>query len=352
MMEMQRLRIVCISDTHNQTPKLPPGDILIHAGDLTRQGSASELQKIFEWLDNADFKAKIVVAGNHDRGLDKGFQQEGRHAQTKEQVQANIDLFTSSSNIHYLQHESRVIRLPNGDGTEVWFKVFGSPYSPKHSKWAFGYNPSEALELWQSIPLDADIVVTHTPAKYHVDEAHGTTAAGCDRLRGALWRVRPRLFVCGHVHEARGAEVVEWDLETASVSFKERSITHIQDNTSGDRQFCIDLSSRSKTPLGNDGSQSDILPLPPRRGPKSVDFWDGTKSSDSDLDLTRGRGGPDSDARVDEEALAGRRGRRQTCIINASYLASSWPYRGRDGKYVNKPIIVDLDLPSVGGKDE
>lgn len=34
---------MCISDTHNQTMKLPKGDVLIHAGDLTNQGSFSEV---------------------------------------------------------------------------------------------------------------------------------------------------------------------------------------------------------------------------------------------------------------------------------------------------------------------
>jgi predicted phosphodiesterase len=36
-------RFVCISDTHNATIKLPKGDVLIHAGDLTNQGSFSEV---------------------------------------------------------------------------------------------------------------------------------------------------------------------------------------------------------------------------------------------------------------------------------------------------------------------
>ena len=39
----RRTRIVCISDTHNTTVKLPKGDVLIHAGDLTNQGSYSEV---------------------------------------------------------------------------------------------------------------------------------------------------------------------------------------------------------------------------------------------------------------------------------------------------------------------
>ncbi len=64
---MRSTRFVCISDTHNATPngalKLPKGDVLIHAGDLTNQGSFSELKKMVKWLEEADFEAKIVVAG-------------------------------------------------------------------------------------------------------------------------------------------------------------------------------------------------------------------------------------------------------------------------------------------------
>jgi 3',5'-cyclic AMP phosphodiesterase CpdA len=48
----------------DQTPKLPKGDVLIHAGDLTNQGSLSELQKTVNWLEKTDFEAKIVIAGN------------------------------------------------------------------------------------------------------------------------------------------------------------------------------------------------------------------------------------------------------------------------------------------------
>jgi hypothetical protein len=38
------IRVVCVSDTHNTQPKLPNGDILLHAGDLTQSGSAEELK--------------------------------------------------------------------------------------------------------------------------------------------------------------------------------------------------------------------------------------------------------------------------------------------------------------------
>lgn len=37
--------------------------MLIHAGDLTNQGSFAELQKTVQWIEEADFEAKIVIAG-------------------------------------------------------------------------------------------------------------------------------------------------------------------------------------------------------------------------------------------------------------------------------------------------
>ena len=67
--QLRRTRFVCISDTHNATPlngafKLPKGDVLIHAGDLTKQGTLSELRKTLDWIEEADFEVKLVIAGN------------------------------------------------------------------------------------------------------------------------------------------------------------------------------------------------------------------------------------------------------------------------------------------------
>ena len=65
---LRKTRIVCVSDTHAYTPreagyKLPAGDVLIHAGDLTNRGSLAELRRSIEWILDADYEAKILVAG-------------------------------------------------------------------------------------------------------------------------------------------------------------------------------------------------------------------------------------------------------------------------------------------------
>lgn len=66
----KKVRIVCVSDTHNSSPldgqfKVPPGDVLIHAGDMTNQGSHSELTKAVEWIGKCEHEVKIVIAGTY-----------------------------------------------------------------------------------------------------------------------------------------------------------------------------------------------------------------------------------------------------------------------------------------------
>ncbi|RMZ81718.1 hypothetical protein DV736_g6648, partial [Chaetothyriales sp. CBS 134916] len=67
------VKIVCISDTHTQTPTVPDGDILLHAGDLSNLGTFAELQAQLDWLNGLPHAQKLVVAGNHDLLLDTNF---------------------------------------------------------------------------------------------------------------------------------------------------------------------------------------------------------------------------------------------------------------------------------------
>ena len=59
------LSIVCISDTHNDdcAKFIPDGDILVHAGDMTDDGTVEELQTAFDWICSLPHKVKVIVAG-------------------------------------------------------------------------------------------------------------------------------------------------------------------------------------------------------------------------------------------------------------------------------------------------
>ncbi|KAH8756666.1 calcineurin-like phosphoesterase [Diaporthe sp. PMI_573] len=373
----RRTRLVCVSDTHNQTLKLPKGDVLIHAGDLTNQGSFSELSKTVQWLEKADFEAKIVIAGNHDVTLDESFYAEYGfyfHNQSPQSPDACLALLTSSPSITYLNHSSATVVLDRDPTLKTSFTVFGSPYSPKDGMWAFGYDrasadtantsnsklsgeaPSLPLpksgDLWSAIPLDTDVVITHTPPHTHCDEAVSKRRAqGCEELRRALWRVRPKLAVCGHVHEGRGAERVRWDIQGASgAPYTELGVERWEDPSAGpnnNKMSLVDLTSRGgRRPLDNDGSavgHGGSASQGQGQGGACEHFADETATALPGFG-TRGVGGnPDVSVRCDREALCGRMGRRETCVINCAIAATNWPHRG--GKKFNKPIVVDLDLP-------
>ena len=58
------MRIVCVSDTHNQLHKLaiPPGDLLIHAGDLTGHGALKEIARADRALAALPHRHKVIIA--------------------------------------------------------------------------------------------------------------------------------------------------------------------------------------------------------------------------------------------------------------------------------------------------
>src|SRR5664279_2929312 len=69
----RRVRIVCISDTHewHRELALPDGDLLIHAGDFTFWNHTSKIRDFNEWLGELPHRHKVVIPGNHDRAFHK-----------------------------------------------------------------------------------------------------------------------------------------------------------------------------------------------------------------------------------------------------------------------------------------
>lgn len=383
---LRRTRFVCISDTHNQTPKLPAGDVLIHAGDLTNQGNISELRKIVAWLEKADFEAKLVVAGNHDITLDEPFySQHGAyfHNQQPQNSAECIALLRSSSTITYLQHEARTIQLKNPDGPRTYFNVFGSPYSPECGNWAFQYKRDTEHKLWNEIPLDTDVLITHAPPQFHCDTNSKGIADGCKDLREALMRIRPPLHVCGHRHEGRGSERVRWKIDLPIAGLLESQTDVWKDpGTGSNKQSLVDLSLRGGNPIDNDfnhtssvvsnsvsftstpaspiqqeaSSQPDVM-VAAYANPRRSSVVKKLSSLSRTFQPPRaGRPGAIATAQTQEDeqlisrldswrtaALLGRMGKRETCVVNTAIMAQSYGAGGP--RRLNKPIVVDIDLP-------
>lgn len=210
------IRVVCISDTHNCIPEnVPDGDMLIHAGDLTNSGSVEEIQAQITWLSSLPHKEIIVISGNHDTYLDP----RTRPSLSAAQRQGSLDW----GRVHYLQHKLLTLTLtPQTEATDSRspllrggarrITVYGAPQIPAcgpMSVHAFQY--ARGSDAWsETVPEDVDILVTHSPPKYHMDLSM-PQGLGCEHLLQEVQRVKPVLHVFGHVHWGAGSEVVHWD---------------------------------------------------------------------------------------------------------------------------------------------
>jgi Icc-related predicted phosphoesterase len=178
------MRIVCMSDTHNRHGGLevPPGELLIHAGDFTVMGDPGEVADFNGWLGRLPHPHKIVVAGNHDSLFERD----------PEAARAML------SNAVYLhESEARV------EGLRIW----GAAWNPESYSFARAFSVERGRELagrWSRVPAGIDVLVTHGPPRGIGDEGFG-----CEDLRRELGRIRPRLHVFGHVHDGYGTTRAE-----------------------------------------------------------------------------------------------------------------------------------------------
>lgn len=343
-----KTRLLLLSDTHTTPPApphgpnasntpyrqpLPSAQILLHAGDITKVGLASEHKSMLELLKSHPAELKIVIAGNHDITLDEGYynrvgwlrhryrEPNGRDhlaalpsaatgttsgssgsglasLESPAQIKA---LYTSpevtAAGIVYMEEEIRTFVLPS---TGARFTVYASPYTPEFCAWAFAYPRSEDRFNYgqgAKTPVPdypgADILITHGPPYGILDQVvGGGQSVGCEHLFRAVRRARPAVHVFGHIHEGYGARRVEWE-----------------------------------------GSGSDLV----SGGPAG---WDGTgikrveEVSWDREDVMEERG-----AHVDLSSGSGRPLRRgeETLFVNASVVTVN--YKG-----LNAPWVVDLDL--------
>jgi len=158
------MRIVQISDTHglhHRLGTLPEGDVLIHCGDFSHEGTEEEVLDFINWFIGLPHSHKIFVTGNHDLCL---WDADGIE-----------DL---PENVHFLQDRTVTI-----DGVRFY---------------GLGYNHPE-----NSIPVDIDVVITHEPPLHILDES-GKVNWGNLAILKRIRETSPRYHMFGHSHESHG----------------------------------------------------------------------------------------------------------------------------------------------------
>lgn len=179
------MRLVLLSDTHTLHGRIdvPPGDVLIHAGDFSGHGTLDEVDTFMRWFALQPHKHKVVIAGNHDWAF---------------QTKASEARRLVPPEIHYLQDRAAVV---------AGLRFYGMPWQPVFYDWAFNL-PRNGWEMQQKcaqIPDDTQVLVTHGPPFGVLDKVGGGRC-GCEVLAERLTKLSDlRLHVFGHIHEGAGS---------------------------------------------------------------------------------------------------------------------------------------------------
>jgi Icc-related predicted phosphoesterase len=174
-----------ISDTygHHEALLLPRGDMIVHAGDLTKHGTEEEVKDFLQWFSHLNYKYRVFIAGRHDHFFEE---HPGKVARIL------------PANVIYLQETGVEV-----GGINLW----GSPFSTNHDGSAFGItHEHEIRDHWNKIPDDSDMVICRTPAYGIHDEDENGEHTGCKELMRKLVRVEPGYFVCGNVNDTHRFE--------------------------------------------------------------------------------------------------------------------------------------------------
>lgn len=178
------MKFVIISDTHGQHKNLtlPKGDVIIHAGDISQRGKESEILDFLNWFKDLDFKYKIFIAGNHDFFFEE----------------------TSVKDIQKIIPENIIYLCDSGVEVEH-IKIWGSPITPNFFDLAFNSDRGEPISKhWELIPSDTDILITHGPAFGKLDKTTRGENVGCEDLLHTIDKIKPKVHICGHIHEGYG----------------------------------------------------------------------------------------------------------------------------------------------------
>jgi Icc-related predicted phosphoesterase len=176
------LRLVLLSDTHelHRDVDVPPGDILLHAGDFSFfSKSIRAIEDFNDWLGELPHRSKAIVPGNHEFFLE-----------------ADPSERSLLSNATVLINEGIQVEE---------LRIWGSPVTPLYGG-AFGLSfAKDRKRLYAQIPEGIDVLITHGPPYGILDLGPGSHLhQGCPELLDAVMRVGPKLHVFGHIHGAYG----------------------------------------------------------------------------------------------------------------------------------------------------
>jgi Icc-related predicted phosphoesterase len=180
------LRIYAVADIHGRADKLAlilekldvlQPDALVVAGDIAGRDDSG---RIIEQLSNSPAPV-LGIRGNTDPPA----------------VDQWLGNYANTVCLHLKQWDLMGIPFVGVSGTFVY--PFGSRLAVREAP---------VLRALEPLVNDTTILVAHPPPWGVLDQALGRFHVGCRSLRTLVQKRRPRLLICGHVHEHPGVDTI------------------------------------------------------------------------------------------------------------------------------------------------
>ncbi|EFO25640.2 hypothetical protein LOAG_02847 [Loa loa] len=207
------VRFVCMACIHQSFPEpqsVPPGDILIVAGDFTLYGRPDEVELFSKYLKQLPHTVKVVIAGNHEYTFDDRFMKANVFSKFGEKRLAMRQTLSNEFSLQEMKNAKaklgNVIYLEDSLLEVFGIRIYGTPWLPEYDDMAFNLPRGQALlDKWNDIPAGVDVLITHTPPLGHGDMLPMGLHVGCvELLNSVVKRIRPKYHVFGHIHSGYG----------------------------------------------------------------------------------------------------------------------------------------------------
>ena len=186
------MRVVCMSDLHNEWTggtlqakdiNALKGNLLLIAGDIVSgTGNVAQYKSFAAWLGHLNFERIIAIPGNHDVLMEVDFDK-------------SAGLFSHDPRVTFLDQETVEYR---------GLKIYGEPRQPAFYNWAYNVPRDRMKRVWDKVPKDTDILLTHGPPLGAGDLTLRGPRVGCEYQREWILKNEPRLVVHGHIHYSAG----------------------------------------------------------------------------------------------------------------------------------------------------
>lgn len=188
------MKIAAISDIHEDDSILKElelnkdlYDLILFAGDLTHVGNKIATEYLLARLNGLDKKI-IFIPGNHDFYFEKK-----SNVEKIKNVYSNIEVLINE----YTEYKG--------------IKIYGSPMSLRFFNWAF---MCDEKNMNKFLPTEyVDILLIHQPpihdklSKFYNYYSGNENNPGSESINKYINEFKPKIVICGHIHENGGNTV-------------------------------------------------------------------------------------------------------------------------------------------------